>query len=285
MTASGVWQKRARTIALASRDAMSRAIARPEIEIAFCEDDAVLLGAFQRACDGPEGAIQRGTGGCAVRVGAGTLHVLVALPSFEEDESVILNRLTRPLLRALRARYFGRDWIDVDHRPVAHVGFAHERATRRTVFEAFVAVRTPFAIADRPSYLGKKPATLEELRGTIDDAALVRTIADAYGHETRDASTSTSHEHEPRVTSAPWKARLDEAIGPVCAGADDAGRMRIGGEWMASFDAVRDLEDRLAEKQEIRAAVDAAFTVPHTALFGVRTLESFAKVIACAENP
>jgi hypothetical protein len=61
--------------------------------------------------------------------------------------------------------------------------------------------------------------------------------------------------------------------------------MRIGGEWMASFDAVRDLEDRIGSGEEIRAAVDAAFTAPHTALFGVRTLESFAKVIACAENP
>ena len=176
MTASGAWQKRTRTaaeIAGASRVAMARAPNAPaEIAIAFASDDAVLLGAFQRACDGPPGAIARGTGGAAVRVGPGTLHVMVTLARLDCDESKILNRHLRPLLRALGARYFGRDWIDLAGRPVAHVGFAHERATGRTVVEAFVAVRTAFAVAARPSHLGKPPATLESLQGPVDDASL-----------------------------------------------------------------------------------------------------------------
>ena len=284
MATIGAWQKGSEQIALASRDAMSRALARAEIEIAFCKDDAILIGAFQRPCDAPSPSIQRGTGGCAVRLGPGILHVLVATPTFDEDESVILNRMTRPLLRALRARYFGRDWIDVDHHPIAHVGFAHERATRRTVFEAFVAVRTPFAIGDRPSYMGKKPATLEDLRGKIDDEALVKSITDAYALPINESASPIS-KLEAR-SSKPWTAAIDEAIGPVCAVRDDDGRVRIGGEFMASFDAVRDFEDRIARGESPEEAADAAFTAPHTALFGVRSLETFAKLARqCAANP
>ncbi len=291
----GVWQKRSEQIALASRDAMTRALVRPEIEIAFAEDDAILIGAFQRACDAPSSAsIQRGTGGCAVRVGPGTLHVMVATKAFDEDESVILNRMTRPLLRALRARYFGRDWIDVDHHPIAHVGFAHERATRRTVFEAFVAVRTPFAIADRPSYLGKTPATLEELRGKIDDEALVKSILAAYALPLHEPSACVVKCEAP--SAKPWTASIDDAIGRISAGRDDDGRFRIGGEFMASFDAVRDFEERIARippsgaehvtDEDAEEAADAAFTAPHTALFGVRSLRTFAMLARqCAENP
>jgi hypothetical protein len=284
MSAASVRQKSAEQIALASRDAMSRVLERAEIEIAFCKDDAILIGAFQRACDAPSPSIQRGTGGCAVRVGTGTLHVMVAAPTFDEDESVILNRMTRPLLRALKARYFGRDWIDVDHHPVAHVGFAHERATRRTVFEAFVAVRTPFAITDRASYIGKTPSTFEALRGPINDANLVESILDAYKLPTHEPSPLVS-KLEAR-SSEPWTARIEEAIGPVCAGRDETGAIRFGGEFMASYDAVRDLEDRIARGEPAEEAADAAFTAPHTALFGVRSLRTFAMLARqCAENP
>ena len=210
---------------------------------------------------------------------------MVAAPTFDEDESVILNRMARPLLRALKARYFGRDWIDVDHHPVAHVGFAHERATRRTVFEAFVAIRTPFAIADRASYMGKKPATLEELRGKIDDAALVKSILDAYALPIHEAPVPPSSQL-PAPSSRPWTARIDEPIGPICAGPDETGRFRIGGELMASVDAVRDFEDRIARGESPEEAADAAFTAPHTALFGVRSLETFARLARqCAANP
>ena len=286
MSAMGVWQKRAEQIALASRDAMSRALARPEIEIAFSKDDAILIGAFQRPCDAPSSSIQRGTGGCAVRVGAGTLHVMVATPTFEEDESVILNRMTRPLLRALGARYFGRDWIDVDHHPIAHVGFAHERATRRTVFEAFVAVRTPFAIEDRASYMGKTPATLESLRKKIDDAALVQSIIDAYALPVHEPTPPLSSSQLTAHSSQPWTSCIDEPIGRVCAGFDDDGHFRLGGEFMASFDAVRDFEERIARHEDAEEAADAAFTAPHTALFGVRSLRTFAMLARqCAANP
>src|SRR6185503_17540253 len=151
MTSSGAWQKRsmsAAEIAGASRGAMTRAMRTDvELEIAFARDESVLLGALQRACDG--GTIRRGTPGAAVRVAPGTLHVMLVLARLDCDEPKILNRHVRPLLRATGARYFGRDWIDLGGHPVAHVGFAHSRATGRTVVEAFVALSAPIAAGAR----------------------------------------------------------------------------------------------------------------------------------------
>ncbi|HEY1957684.1 MAG TPA: hypothetical protein VGH28_18820 [Polyangiaceae bacterium] len=277
MSSSGAWQKRTRSaeeIAGASRDAMTRAMrADAELAIAFAREDAVLLGAFQRACDGPPGAIVRGTPGGAVRIGPGTLHVMLALTRLDCDETKILNRHVRPLLRAIGGRYFGRDWVDLGGHPVAHVGFAHSRATGRTVVEAFVSMRTPLDGA-RATYLGKSPTTLDP----ADDEKLVAKIIAAYGvplFEPAPVAPSPADE-------TPWVASIDEAIGPIRAGRDASGCMRVGGEFMASFDAIADLEDRLSRAEDVRPAVDAAFTAPHTALFGVRSLESFARAIEAA---
>ncbi len=292
MTKLAVWQfgpRNLRATAHASWDAMARELpCDVEVELGFVDEEGVLLGAFQRSCDGPTHAIKRGTPGCAVSIGPGTLHLLVAMQHLDGDETKILNRHVRPLLAGLTkatskpARYFGRDWLDVGGHPIAHVGFAHARATGRTVVEAFVAVRTPFTLHARPSYLGKEPTTLEALAGKLDDEELVRAIAAAYPSHERRGERVVSPSITPLDVTAPdlpWAASIDEAIGPVCAGRDGAGRMRVGGEWMASSDAVRDLEDRIDRKEPIRAAVDAAFTAPHTALFGVRSLESFARAL------
>ncbi len=301
----------------ASRVAMTQTLASDAaLEIAWPSEAGVVLGALQRACDHApregERVLARGSPGCAVRVGPGTLHVVLALarPSalVDCDEARVLNRHVRPLLRALTkagalAKYFGRDWISVAHHPAVHVGFAHSRATSRTVVEAFVAVRTPMDTYDRASYAGKAPSTLEALVGKpIDDALLERDVALAFAELATETVTESETESESETgtgtesetgtetetETAPWAAGVEEAIGPVCAGRDLIGRMRVGGEWMASFDAVRDLEDRLAamgkspDERAIAEAVQAAFDAPHTALFGVRSLESFRAVLASA---
>ena len=79
------------------------------------------------------------------------------------DESRLVNRYVRPLLRALTkvgatAHFFGRDWVSVAGRPVAWVGFAHDAGTRRTVFEAVVAVGAPYVVRARESTGGTRPA-------------------------------------------------------------------------------------------------------------------------------
>ena len=83
--------------------------------------------------------------------------------------------------RAALAHFFGRDWVSVEHRPAAWVGFAHDATTRRTLFEAFVAVRTPFTSPTRPASLGKAPGTLEETLGVpIEAGRIVDAIVNAY---------------------------------------------------------------------------------------------------------
>ena len=138
----------------------------------------------------PGPRVRRGSGGPEVRLGPGTVHVALALAHpgalVPCDEKRIVNRAVRPLLRALTrigalAHFFGRDWVSVQHRPVAWVGFAHDAGTRRTLFEAFVAVRTPFHVTERPSFLGKTPGTLEAIVGKpIEPQRLVDAIVDAY---------------------------------------------------------------------------------------------------------
>src|SRR5580658_1117618 len=164
-------------IAAHSRAALDRPLAHmAELWVAVARDEALLVGAFQRGRGMPATwpLVRRGAGGPEVRVGPGTVHVALALTHpgvlVPCDETRIVNRSVRPLLRALTktarlAHFFGRDWVSVAHRPAAWVGFAHDAGTRRTLFEAFVAVRTPFAVADRPSFLGKRQGALEEIAG------------------------------------------------------------------------------------------------------------------------
>src|SRR5205085_8571540 len=121
--------------------AMNRALeGDAEIEARVLEKEELVLGAFQRACEvKTELPIsRRASGGAAVRAGPGTVHVVVAIPA-PEDPKKILNRLVRPLLKAITkqsiiASYFGRDWVSAGHRPVAYVSFAHHSPTRRTAF-------------------------------------------------------------------------------------------------------------------------------------------------------
>ena len=182
-----------REIAAHSRAALDRPLEHPgELWTAVASDEALLLGAFQRDAGFPAASphLWRGSGGPAVRMGPGSIHVALALSHpgalVACDEKRIVNRSVRPLLRALTrvgatAHFFGRDWVSVDHRPAAWVGFAHDATTRRTLFEAFVAVRTPFHTGPSPSFLGKSPGTLEELVGkAMDSLRVVDAIVEAY---------------------------------------------------------------------------------------------------------
>ncbi len=204
----------------------------------------------------------------------------------------------RPLLRALTkagapAHYFGRDWISVAHRPVGWVGFGHLRASARTVVEAIIALDTPFDVYARASFDGKTPATLAELglRRDGHEEDVVRAYAAAFDLEPRSMSgeamaSSDAAEAAPAL-DPPWAACVDEAIGPICAGRDVTGRLRVGGELQASTEALRDLEERLSAAARLTPdvvgeAVDAAFGAPHTALLGVRSLASVRDAILAA---
>jgi hypothetical protein len=266
---------------------------------------AIAIGAFQRS---PEEAtdpiVRRGSGGPAVRMGEGTLWLALVLPRVDAlvacDAGHIVNRYVRPLLRALTkcgalAHFFGRDWVSVGHRPAAWVGFGHDRASGRTVVEAFVARETRFDAGPRESVMGKEPGTLASIVGSaIDEERLVseitRAYADAYGRTAFDRGPLPAIEEgaddDDRPADPPWSATLDEVIGPLGAGPDASGRFRVGGDLLVSRDALASLETSLANAgdDEVGAAVDAALGAPGVALDGVRSLGSVRDVILAGRS-
>ncbi|HEX7667639.1 MAG TPA: hypothetical protein VF407_24090, partial [Polyangiaceae bacterium] len=116
-------------------------------------------------------------------------------------------------------------------------------------------------------------------------------IAEAYA---KDFDGKERDLPEPMAVPLPvhpdpmWRATLAEAIGIVGAGRDRNGVLRIGGELLASRDAIANLEsaitgfDEATELDEIGAAVDGALVAPGTALHGIRSLKSVRDVIAAA---
>jgi hypothetical protein len=320
----------ARAIAALSRGALDRPLRCPaELSVEIALDDAVLLGAFQRASSlgvSPGTLlVRRGSGGPEVCVGPGSVHVALALENPASlmacDEKRIVNRYVRPLLRALTraagtgsvAHFFGRDWISLAHRPVAWVGFAHDTTTRRTLFEAFVAVRVPFALTPRASFLGRPPATLEALAGAaVDERRLVQAIVDAYAQDEQaralagvdvpdieasrwpgapsslaPASSLPSLDLDDDLRAdPPWAAVVDEAIGPLGAGRDARGAFRVGGDLLVSRDALARLQIGAVatSDDDLGRLVDRTLGAPGVALDGVRSLASVRDVIVAARR-
>ncbi|MBX3197759.1 MAG: hypothetical protein KF894_06415 [Labilithrix sp.] len=298
-------------------------------------DEAIVLGAFQRASelegqrvgaagvDAPLAVLRRGSGGAAARVGPGCVWLQLSLARPDAlvacTADKILNRYVRPLLRALTraasvpASWFGRDWISAAHRPVALVALAHDAAANRALFEAIVGVSASVACGDRPSFLGKAPATLDEIAGRAVDPARVATLAaEAYAAAATSLVEASAAGGAPRgapasgveasaargaarvpasgveVGDPAWAAIREEAIGVVAAGRDVAGRLRVGGELMASRDALARLEDLVAAlpsgagAAEVGRAVDVALTTPGAVTFGVRAFVSLRDAIVDA---
>lgn len=281
-----------------------------ELTISEITTPAVVLGAFQRhhaasLLDTP--LLRRGSGGAFVTVGPGTLHVLLNLAHVSAlvacDAGRLVNRYVRPLLRALTkwgalAHYFGRDWISVAHQPVAEVGFAHDTVTGRATFEAFVAVRYPFAPAGRGSFMGKEPRTLEAVapRGEAHDTAkLSELIVNAYAAAGSRTVRRRTHAETVEglagsavsLADPPWAAVEAEAIGDVAAGRDAAGVLRLGGDLLASRDALLRVAERVerlgaADEAAIGTIVNGELGSPRVALQGVRDLGSIGRVLASA---
>ncbi len=289
----------------------ARALDRPlrcgaELWVAVATAPGALLGAFGRGTGLPDewSLERRGSGGPLVHVGPGTIHVALSMvrPGVLHggDARHIVNRSVRPLLRALTrftpgAYYFGRDWIAVAHRPAAWVGFGHDAGTGRTLFEAFVAVSSPFAPQATPSSRAKEPTTLDEVVGrSLDPVAIARAIVMSYcqGIETMavvaepGAPSGVMARTDPR-SDPPWAATRCEAIGVVGAGSDARGDFRVGGDLLVSRDALHRLESRVRQavaEAEIARAVAAELQAPGVALEGVRSVESVADVIVRAHG-
>jgi hypothetical protein len=287
-----------------SRAALDRALEAPAaLSVLALTGAARSIGAFQRRHGLPTDLplVRRGSGGPDVTVGPGTLHVLLALRNSSAlvpcDAARLLNRHVRPLLRALTregalAHYFGRDWISVAHRPVGQVAFAHDARTGRCTFEAFVAVEHPFAPAGRVSHQGKPPGTVSAAAGrSFSFGSLRARIIAAYGVDLGHTTSAEGADGLPPGDPAdgvdddpPWAASAAEAIGLVAAGPDARGDLRVGGDLLASRDALDRLAARAgrlgaASRERVAALVDEEMRAPGVALEGVASPESLADVI------
>jgi hypothetical protein len=259
-----------------------------ELLVARVASEAVLLGAFQRRSEIVTAldVFRRGSGGAAARVGQGSLYIGLALRRHDAliacEPSRMVNRYVRPLLKALtkcgaKAEYTGRDWLSVHHRPAGTVGFAHDASSGRALFEAVIAMTTPFALGDRRSFHGKEAGTLVDI---VERIALA--VAEAYATAT---ATATDSPWTAIATDSPWTAIATVPIGIVGAGRDATGALRVGGELMASRDAMANLEARLARltadaaEGDVAAAVNATLAAPGVVVDGVTSLASILEVI------
>jgi len=280
---------------------------------------AFVLGAFQRAAsalnlprlaDLPLPVRRRASGGPALRVGPGTLHVLVTLPTVATltpgDAPRLVNRHVRPLLRALTrvghkpAHFLGRDWVSIDRVPVAWVGFAHHAGSGHAAFEAFVAVTHSVAL---PSVddgyparsLLEHPKTPTTLQALTSQPLSVELVADAiraaYEKEYGDHLQEQTWSWETRLPLAhderpPWSTLVEEAIGYI--GASAAPAREIGGDFFASSDLVSAINAWWSSQPEnvdhatLENALFEMLRAKPYALEGIRNLQSLVRAIRCA---
>ena len=244
--------------------------------VAVPAGEATVLGSFERQTVAGT-FVRRGSGGAPVTIGPGTIWLQLAL---ERPDALVacradqlVNRYVRPVLRAIGkvsrvpASYFGRDWISLGGHPVGLVSFAHESRTNRCLFEAILAVSTPFS-GPRSSFRDKAPATIDAPPDRL--AALLR---EAFGP---GAPATVSGIDEVLPMEPAWTATVEEALGTI--GAD---RARLGGELVASRDAVAEAERRLAEGAEVDTALQA---FSGAQLFGAR-IEALREVLLRARAP
>ncbi|MEO8874969.1 MAG: hypothetical protein ABI461_05230 [Polyangiaceae bacterium] len=291
-------------IARISAHAIDGALSAPaELWTSIVEGDAVLLGAFQRTCEIDATSrvlLRRASGGPAIALGSGTIHMALALENSATltacDPPRLVNRYVRPLLRALaslgeKAAYFGRDWVSVHHRPAAWVGFAHDSITKRAVFEAVIGVRARWSVdRNRASFLDKSEITIEEAIGhALDPSVVAEVIAAEYGKSFGgEKGAAPALEAAAFVVGEEpnWSAVRDEAIGIVAAGRDRSQRVCVGGHFLASRDAVSRLNASLAtftaetSIDTIGGAVDSALAAPGVTVHGIKSLISVRDVIA-----
>jgi hypothetical protein len=159
--------------------------------VAPIADRALVLGqhqrrdaavATQRASEAGVPVDRRITGGPTAFVGPGVLYASLALRHasvlMECPPEKILNRNVRGFLSGLGhagapAHYFGREWISVDKRPAALVGWSRS-VGGGVVLECFMAHRASFTPPadflgygprETPQFLGKLPVILEDVWG------------------------------------------------------------------------------------------------------------------------
>lgn len=267
------------------------------ITASLVEGPAVVLGALQRAgrvvdlaACATAGTIvlRRCTTGTAVYIGQRAILWTLALPhvaALQPDATprTLLNRNVRGFLAGLSrggapAQYFGREWIAIDHRPAALLGF-EALPDGRIVIEVFAGldatIALPFALcADEERALdrwrGKEPLAL----GAADPEALALQVIEAVA-----ARAGARREHVDPPTALEIPAPITDPRDPVPAGlaltapsrapvgwidaaaAFAPDRLWIGGDALVASFAVSALADAIARGETpapSKAPIDGA---------------------------
>jgi lipoate-protein ligase A len=267
---------------------------------------AVLLGAAQRtervldldACARDHVTlVRRATSGTAMFVGEAAFGCTLALPrvnALAPDTTLrtLVNRNVRGFLKGLTAlgalaHYFGREWIAVQHRPIALIGTTHDEDGAALV-DVVVALDSPVALPSTIAapleraldrYRGKQPITLHEAtskRMRIDEAAerFVAAFASRYGAAV--APAHSVHDAPARSDGGPPMEFTVHSAVPCAIGYVDAASSRdrdalwLGGDAWAPPHVLRAISDA------IRTDTADTLVLPDGALEGAR-VEDFVR--------
>lgn len=262
------------------------------IAASLLEGPAVVLGALQRAGRVVDLAacatmgtpvLRRCTTGTAVYIGPRAILWTLALPHVaalapDATPRTLLNRNVRGFLQGLSrggatAQYFGREWIAIQHRPAALLGF-EALADGRIVIEVFAGLGATIALPmelcaeeeraiDR--WRGKEPLALdaadpEGLALRVIEAVAARAgarldPADLPGNLVIHAPITDPHDPAPSGLAITDGSRVP--VGWIDAAAAVApARLWIGGDLLVASFAARDLAEALV-RGEAQARADA----------------------------
>ncbi len=290
--------------------------------------DSLVLGAYQHAAQALAKAslehgtiLRRATGGATVRAGDGIIYLALGLHQRSAlmtcPKLRILNRNVRGALQGLRllgvaAHYFGRDFISVDVRPAAYIGW-QAWPDGRVVLELFVSATTSYVPApeqlgyparEHDPHHGKAPITLAEAGAKALDATVVEKIAagyeSAFGAQFRSITLAREElDRAGEVAQAQhvlideseklsWSSPREEAIGFVSAGVslDRSGKLdqvRLAGDFFQDAGCPASLTRTLQGVEPSDALIgrglDAVYAQGSHELEGVRSLRTFQEAI------
>ena len=322
--------------ALAVGASLARRMAQPDAPAAVLygaalDGDAIALGRMQRGMDalsedarapGAHALLRRYTGGPAANASSGIVYCALVLRHasalMECPPDRVLNRNVRGFLSGLgksgahgaQAHYFGREWLSVDRRPAALLGWTRS-SDGAVLLEALIAREAPFALAPlldgyperaEPPFLGKEPITLAEAwQVPPEPEALIQGIAE--GHATRfegleiERSSLSDEEREAARALEPelvvdldaeaadglaWSRPREIPIGFVSAAvaigeAGTVADVRIAGDFYTDEDAVSSLRDALVgelpDAARFQAAINTTWDGARRVIEGVKSLQ------------
>lgn len=259
--------------------------------------DGIALGRFQRARSTLDLArlegsglslVRRKSGGGALRVGRGQVYVSIEMATAGIEPSRILNRNVRPLLRALTSLSHiavtsgGREVMLARGEPIGWVGVHHEVDSGATGLEAIINVSRTFELdpnvnlqtgAIQPRF--KTPRTLQEM---LDRQVTEEEVVAAIVRELGVDEWFTADAPVPRVDmdEAPFTAMIEEAIGLIGA-IRESDRIAIGGDLMASHDALAALERAVFSEPDVATAINRC--LDGAMILGVSSLDSIKRVV------